>query len=802
MLAPRTFCVTLILALTLVGVATGAPHPQTEPDTITVTGQVRYVDRNGITRPAVGVLVRIRDYDYDMPGRSEGPNEVLATVFTDNEGFFVATGIDNRDRDGSPPRYDGTGQDVLVELLTDSAEIRLLNTRTFDPFIWSSITLLGRQAGIHRDVTPGPPENFDLLIQAGDPDVRGMSVYQTLRRGWEFLPTKPELGSPIVAQWGVGSSEGDYYVPDDRIYLSDAAELYPHVILHHLAHALGWRLFGNDGYSVSCFGMGVHQMELPATYDRRCAWVEGWAIGFSMAVLDNPGYRTPLMSLDLEAPDATTPGWASGDAVPGRVAGAVWDLYDTITDGYDIFPSGGDPAERFAPLWESYQRGAPTTTAAFWQAWLDGGYDACDGVRSLFQNTIDYNHAPDVSPLPDITVEEDTVREHEVDLWLFTQDAECPDERLTFTIANEIPPEFGLSIADNRYINVAPAPNWFGSVEVELHVSDGLETTKRFFTLTVGGVNDAPTLQDVPRFEALVNTPIQVDLEPYVDDVDNLKSELGAFVEGLQHATVEGEGSLTLTFTPEQDFEGIETVQVHVEDPAGAASRTVNLVLIWSRAPNHRPTIVGLEGQVFQQHIGLAIEIDFTRFGQDEEDRPEDLRWQVVSLGEHVSASRGAIPDRTLVFRPVPTDFRGSDSVTVVVQDRDGGQSDPASFFIRWTERNNQPPMILHFPEERKAFIGQPLVLDLAGYATDVDDPDSSLVWFPREDTVECCTFSLVREKQRIIFYPLPGWGTQTDEVILVVQDPKGGEASTSVLLTWELFKIYLPLLGRNVAEP
>lgn len=796
----RTLIATLMLATILVGVATAARHPQAEDDTITVSGQVRFVDRNGVVRPAAGVKVLIRDYDYHMPGRGEGAHEILAEVLTDEDGFFVSPPIDNRDLDGSPPGYDGTGQDVLTELLTDSPGIRLENTRNFNPFIWSSINLLGMQAGIRRDVSPGDPVNFDLLIQAGDPDARGMSVYQVLRAGWDFLPTKPGLSAPIVAQWGVGSSEGDYYVPGDRIYLTDAAELYPHAILHHLAHALAWEILGDDGYPVSCFGVGEHQIDLPATYDAPCAWAEGWAAGFAMMVLDNPGYRTLLINMDLEAPDATTPGWGEGDTVPGRVAGGVWDLFDTVADGYDIFPTAGTSTDRFAPMWESYLRGAPTTTAAFWQAWLDGGYDACDGVRSLFQNTIDYNHAPDVSPLPDITIDEDTAQERAVDLWLFTQDRECPDERLSYTIANEIPPEFGLSIEENRYITVSPEPDWFGSVEVEVHISDGLETTKRFFMLTVGGVNDAPTLRDVPRFEALVNTPIVVDLGPYVDDVDNLKSELRAFAQGLRHSTVDGEGSLVLTFTPDQDFEGTDTAQVHVEDRAGAASRTINLVLIWSRSPNHRPTIVGLEGRVFQQDAGLAREIDFTPFGQDVEDDPRDLRWEVESLGEHVSVSRRT--DTILEFRPVPTSFIGSDSVVVVVQDRDGGQSDPASFQLRWTLPMNQPPQILRFPGEQKAFIGQPLVLDLAGYATDVDDPDSSLIWFPREDTVDCCTFSLVREKQRIIFFPLPGWGTQTDAVELVVQDPKGGEARTSVLLTWELFKIYLPLLGHNVAEP
>lgn len=789
----RTILIVLLLAFTLAGAVAGGALAQDEADTITVTGRVTYVDEMGRVQPASGVRVTILDWDYRP---TEGPAEVLAEVYTDEDGYFSAAEIDNQDYDGSPRRPDRTGQDVLIEVRTESPAIRLLNVARLKPFVWSSQDQPG---GFFPNVESGATVPLNLRIQIGDRQVQGMYVYQAMRAGWDFLPEKPDLEAPILAQWGLNSLEGPYYAPGDRIYYDASAATFPHIILHHLAHALAWELQEDAGYPAGCFpAQDDHTFDLTTESTAECAWTEGGAVGFSMMALDNPNYRTVTGAIDMEVPDADTPDWDDGDTVAGRVAGGLWDLFDAHDDGFDTHtPAGDTPQARFAPMWEAYMSGAPTTTAAFWDAYLAGGHDACSGVRAFFQNTIDYNEAPTVQALPDISIDEDTSEDNVIDLWAFSNDVECPNDQLTYTFVEEIPPEFGISIDSNRYIDVEPAPNWFGSIEVGIEVSDGLERTRRFFILTIGGVNDAPALGEIPRFEARINTPIVVDLEPYVDDIDNLTSELTPVVEFLDHATVEIDG-LVLTFTPETDFEGTETVRVRVDDAAGDSSRVADLVLIWSRSPNHRPEIVDLP-PVFQQDVGVAIEVDFTDYGTDVEDASKDLRWDVEALGEHVSVQRRT--DTTLLFSPEPAGYLGSESVTLVVTDRDGGRSEPAEIRLLWTPPTNQPPMLVKEIGDRKAFLGRPLTLDLEGFAIDPDGNAAALIWFPNKATVDCCQVSLA-EKQKLIFYPLQGWGTQSDEVELIVQDPQGAEVRTKVLLTWDLFKIFVPLVVKDFSSP
>ncbi|MFQ5594320.1 MAG: Ig-like domain-containing protein [Anaerolineae bacterium] len=788
----RTIVIILLAALVLAGGVASGVLAQNEGDTIDVTGRVTYVDNEGLIQPAAGVRVAIRDWDY-LP--TEGPSETLAEVITDEDGYFSATDIDNQDIDGSPRRPDRTGQDVLIEVRTMSPPIKLLNTSTLQPFVWSSF---GQVGGFFRNVEAGSIVPVNLRVQASDRQVQGMAVYQTMRAGWDYLPQKPALDEPILAQWGANSLDGPYYVPGDRIYYDASAAIFPHVILHQFAHALAWAIQGEAGYPTSCFpAPDDHTFDMKSLSTAECAWTEGWAAGFAMIVLDDPRYRTAEGVTDMEIPDIDTPGWDEGDRVAGRVAGALWDLYDDVDDGFDMYtPDGSTPQARFAPAWEAYMAGTPTTTAEFWSAFLAGGHDACSAVSAFFQNTIDYNEAPQVQALPDVTLDEDTSADNVIDLWQYSSDVECPDDRLTYTLVEGIPPEFGVSIDSNRYIDVNPDPNWFGTIEVGIQVSDGLESARRFFTLTVGSVNDNPTLGEIPRFEALINTPIVVDLEPYVDDVDNLKSDLTPSVQFLDHAGVAVNG-LVLTFTPDQNFEGTVTPRVHVDDGAGGFAET-DLVLIWSRSPNHSPQIVGLP-PIFHQDAGQSILINFKDYGQDLEDPPATLVWTVEEIGEHASVLRQ--DNTTLVFSPQPADYKGSETAMVVVTDKDGGRSQPAEVRLLWTEPRNQPPIIVRVIRDRKAFIGRPLTLNLEGYATDPDGNDAALIWFANMATVDCCQVSLV-EKQKIVFFPLQGWGAQSDEVELVVRDPQGAEARANILLTWDLARVFLPFVGRGVSGP
>ncbi|RME47657.1 MAG: hypothetical protein D6791_05300, partial [Chloroflexi bacterium] len=444
----RTVLITLLLALFLAGLAASGAFAQT--GTINVTGQITYIDDEGLIRPAAGVLVYIRDWDY-LP--TEGPSEILAEVVTDEDGFFSVSNIDNQDYDGTPRRPDRTGQDVLIEVRTESPAVKLLNTATLQPFVWSSF---GQPGGFFRNVEDGRTVPINLRVQAADRQGQGMAVYETMRAGWDFLPQKPVLNEPILAQWGANSLDGPYYVPGDRIYYDASAAIFPHVILHQFAHALAWRMQGDAGYPANCYpAQDDHTYDMKTRNTAQCAWAEGWAAGFSMIVLGDPKYRTADGAIDMEAADKDTPGWDEGDTVGGRVAGAMWDLFDDVDDGFDTHtPAGNTPQERFAPMWDAYMNGNPTTTREFWDAYVAAGNDACSAVRAFFQNTIDYNEAPTVRDLPDITIDEDTSADNIVDLWAFSSDAECPNDQLIYTFVEEIPPEFGISIDSNRYIDV------------------------------------------------------------------------------------------------------------------------------------------------------------------------------------------------------------------------------------------------------------------------------------------------------------------------------------------------------------
>jgi hypothetical protein len=91
--------------------------------------------------------------------------------------------------------------------------------------------------------------------------------------------------------------------------------------------------------------MENHYMEKES--NSTTAWAEGWANFFPLAVFNKPTFilgmnATHGVIYDLEAPTWcwSQYGWDSGDKVEGRVAGALWDIFDSQNDSYDTFSDG------------------------------------------------------------------------------------------------------------------------------------------------------------------------------------------------------------------------------------------------------------------------------------------------------------------------------------------------------------------------------------------------------------------------------------------------------------------------------
>ena len=97
---------------------------------VTVTGRLTYVDIDGNTQPAASAHVTVLDWD-DSVYRGEP----LAETVTDQDGFYTAAGIDNQDYDGGNLDQ---GQDIYIDVRTQSPQVKLLNGNTRQPFVLSS----------------------------------------------------------------------------------------------------------------------------------------------------------------------------------------------------------------------------------------------------------------------------------------------------------------------------------------------------------------------------------------------------------------------------------------------------------------------------------------------------------------------------------------------------------------------------------------------------------------------------------------------------------------------------------------
>ena len=108
------------------------------------------------------------------------------------------------------------------------------------------------------------------------------------------------------------------------------------------------------------------------------------------------------------------------------MAGALLD--DLTPDGFDMYNA------TFVDMWEVIRTAKPETMAAWWAGWKAAGKDTCSALGSLFQNTIDYNTKPQITPIPDVVLNEDETTSFS--LHTYITDAECAGDKLQFRMVN------------------------------------------------------------------------------------------------------------------------------------------------------------------------------------------------------------------------------------------------------------------------------------------------------------------------------------------------------------------------------
>ncbi|MCI0519963.1 MAG: hypothetical protein L0Z70_06855 [Chloroflexi bacterium] len=330
------------------------------PQPITVEGILTYSDRNNNQVAARNVKVSLYDYDED------GEHDLFASTFTDDSGYFEFNVLNDDDDDSYNVYNHLLDVYVVWETASFSADGDRVTDLNDQVYAW--------QSRIEEDVpnNAGETVRLDRYLEADSDDLRAMWIFQDLSTAREYIlnNTYPshEPG-PVTAKWEYGSNCylldllicNSFFFADPNAVLGGPFIFVKHdhaisadYVIHEAAHHYMWNASNWWYPNYDCWS---HQMFL--AMNESCAWSEGWADFFPlMLTVDVPApggfdtyydkdespcdgdYGTDYWNLEAHGQGD---GFAEGDIVEGRVAGALYDLFDFADDGFDSAGFGFDP---------------------------------------------------------------------------------------------------------------------------------------------------------------------------------------------------------------------------------------------------------------------------------------------------------------------------------------------------------------------------------------------------------------------------------------------------------------------------
>jgi hypothetical protein len=528
--------------------------------TVTVTVRFQYFSPFDVLSNAKWTTVYIFDEDV-------GADDLLDWGLTNSNGIYTSIPIDNVDEEG------GT-QDIYVILQTDTNR-RRVETFAFNAYRWLTMT--------DFNVPSGSYDHGIHTIPNGGLTEGAMWIFQTMYDGYVYPPNDPGY---CRVTWEAGVDSGAYFSrSEDRVYLRDADDARPDVILHEMGHNYHWNIYGDWLPTTNC--PSPHHMDSISTVN--CAWTEGWASFFAIAVTDDPVFSTGGSGWNLETQTWGTPEWENGEAVEGRVAGALWDIHDSANEGNDVTSMG------FNEIWQVIYDQNDHNFAQFWAEWQSYGHPTHNPVRSLYQNTIDYDNTPVISGLPDRCVCVNGSWNNAIDLWSYTDDVESSDSELSFSIVGNTNPSAGVTIDSDRYIDINPAPGWSGSSTITVGAFDQLKTgTDAFIVMVPATAPATPTL-----FSASEDDCDKV----HITWQDNSSIETGfkLYRNGVQIAT------LDKNVTSYDDYTASPCVTysywITAYNCCGTSSASASNNGTWMGAPNAPSACQASENDCDQVHI-------------------------------------------------------------------------------------------------------------------------------------------------------------------------------------------------------
>lgn len=391
-----------------------------------ISGTIQFKDgRNGNQNtPAAGATVCVLDED------DNGLLEELSCTIADDDGNWSVE-VNRFEED------DDSSQDLVFSFMTTNDSFEVLD-KDRNYYTYMTDTL--------REFSG--PEIFGLLITVPPSESQtnqAFWTFSTMYDGWKFfndLGFDHQDDDSVKVLWELGTSSNyspkiSENIPDDKIsthYHPAEKEIRldgrvlssspnqggggdandPSTILHEYGHHIMNIAYTNSGGpnaydpgSMGCF-VATHRIEkIFADPDGNqipeCSWIEGWAHFVSLAVQKDSIYEITEQGItvdfetgkgtsrvgvlvwdDVFDDDEPVPGIDS-TAIEGRIAAAMWDMYDgdindvddddndnfetdfaniwNVFNGMSTPPNEDRPADDFIEFWHDWIRENPDTTS-------------------------------------------------------------------------------------------------------------------------------------------------------------------------------------------------------------------------------------------------------------------------------------------------------------------------------------------------------------------------------------------------------------------------------------------------------
>jgi large repetitive protein len=343
---------------------------------------------------------------------------------------------------------------------------------------------------------------------------------------------------------------------------------------------------------------------------------------------------------------------------------------------------------------------------------------------------------------------------------VLTNDRDPDSDPLTITAASAN--NGTVVINPDGTLTFTPNPNFNGVANISYTISDGQGgIATATLTVTVGAVNDAPTADPIPNLANLDSESASVNVGDFFQDLDGdtLTFSAAGLPPGIGIDPTTGILSGTLAANASQG--GPYTVRITATDGNGG---TVTQNFTWA-VTNPAPTAVN-DTATTNEDTSVAIPV----LANDADPDADPLTvTSAAALNGTVSIGAGGV----ITYTP-NANFNGSDTITYVIGDGNGGQS-TATVRVTVTPVNDTPVAI---DDNAATNEDTPVTLNPLSNDSDVDGDDLAITaaTSPNGSVV-------VNPDGTITFTPAPNFNGPTT-ITYTISDGNGGTTTATIAVT------------------